>query len=586
MDRGLMRPTPAQRLREYARSLLLPSDPADHPQGWPWANDIPLAPRNAHWLALFLLGLPVASYWIHLFLFAANAPVLDDYEVLLGSTNRFLGSAGLLGKLAVLWAQHNEHRLVVPRLVALVQYFLFGHVNFRHLTFLGNLAWTASFVLIVRGHRKKARLPLLFYVPLSFVWFSLVHRENTFWAMGSLQNYGAMFFCIGALWYLQAGKILATCLSCAAGVLTSMLCWPLFVLCIGFALARQGWKQAGYLAGTAVFLTVFYFHGYAPAAGHPIVSMAVLDFEATLAFGLAVMGGALRFAGYSITLGLFCLAAILYLLFLRRASAWSVAVALLSLLQAAAIAVGRGGYGGEHYAGAIVASRFTIVSLVAASAIYLLAMDSTQDPRRAVRSLLFAGMLAMTYWLAMTAKADIFADLSREYCERSNSMVSYLHGVRLPLVCNDSAEMCEPILVRSQELGVFDYSTAFGSRRKPALHLGPVGPSLKMTSQIEFYDGARIQGWALIPGHRSTQCEIHLVLAQSPEHSYWIPTLKTHRPEASVSQHVQFDYDMAGFEAFPELFDIPLNDYRVGIAIATGDGLALEWTDRSYRPAH
>jgi hypothetical protein len=41
---------------------------------------------------------------------------------------------------------------------------------------------------------------------------------------------------------------------------------------------------------------------------------------------------------------------------------------------------------------------------------------------------------------------------------------------------------------------------------------------------------------------------------------------------------------MKGFEAFPALYDIPQNDYRVGIAIATADGLSLKWTDRTYQP--
>jgi len=57
-----------------------------------------------HWLALLLLGLPFASYWIHLFCYAANAPFIDDYEVILGSTNHFITTPGLLGKVGALIA--------------------------------------------------------------------------------------------------------------------------------------------------------------------------------------------------------------------------------------------------------------------------------------------------------------------------------------------------------------------------------------------------------------------------------------------------------------------------------------------------
>jgi len=537
-----------------------------------------------HLLALLLLGLPIASYWIHLFVFAANVPILDDYDVILDSTNRFLGASGLSRKVAVLWAQHNEHRLVVLRIVALIQYYLLGRINFRQLSFAGSLAWTAGFVLIVREHRKRAQLPLLFYVPLAYLWFSFVHRENTFWAMASLQNYGAMFLSIVALRCVLTGRIVATCLSCALGVLTSMICWPLFVVCIGITLARRAWRDAGALAGTAILLALLYFHRYTPTAGHPVFSIAVMDFEATLAYGLAVVGSEIRFAGYSITVGVFSVAAMLYFIFLRKTSPWSVALALLSLSQAAAIAVGRGGYGGDRYEAALVASRFTTVSMAAGVALYLLFQDATPDPRRAVRALLLSTLLAMTYGFAMTARTDIFADLSREYSERANGMAGYLPHSRITLYCDGPPERCEPILLRSKELGVFDYATAVGLGRKAEAHRGALGPSLGMTSQIDFYDGSRLQGWALIVGRMPTKCQTYLILSPYSERSYWIPTMKTRRPEASVSQHVQFDYDMAGFEAFPALFDIPVDDYRVGIAIATADGLALKWTGRSYRP--
>ena len=582
-----MRPTPVQRFRDYARSLFLPPDPDDGSRAWAWAKKIPLSPRKMHWLALLLLGLPFASYWIHLFCYAANAPFIDDYDVILGSTNHFITTAGLLGKVGALWAQHNEHRLIIPRIIALLQYYILGHINFRHLTLIGNLFWSTSLILIIREHRKRAQLPLLFYVPLSFLWFSLVHHENTFWAMAGLQNYGAIFFSVVALRCLLSGKALSACLACAAGVLTSLMCWPLFVLCIALALVRRTWRQAAALAGTALFLAILYFHRYTPTSGHPLVSVAVLDLEVTLAYGLAVMGSVVRHAGYSITLGLFSVAAILYLVFLRKTSPWSIALALLALLQAATIAIGRSGYGGARYEGAVIASRFTSTSILAAIALYLLVLDSMQDPRRAAKSLLLVSLLAMTYCFAMTAKIDIFGDLARENSERENSMASYVPHDRLPLYCDGPSALCEPTLLQSKALGVFDYNAAaLGSRRKPEIRFGPFLPSLAMTNKIEFYDGARMQGWALIPEGFATKQKTNLVLTGGSEPSYWLPTEHARRPDASVSQHVQFDYDMNGFEAFPALYDVPEDDYRVGIAISTANGLSMKWTDRTYRPTH
>jgi hypothetical protein len=89
------------------------------------------------------------------------------------------------------------------------------------------------------------------------------------------------------------------------------------------------------------------------------------------------------------------------------------------------------------------------------------------------KSLLLSTLLAMTYCFAMTAKLDIFGDLARENSERENSMASYVPHVRLPLYCDGASELCEPILLQSKVLGVFDYTAAMGRRRKPETHWGP-----------------------------------------------------------------------------------------------------------------
>src|SRR4051812_9853370 len=102
---------------------------------------------------LFLLwsafAVPLLAYAWMVWKFAVDVPVLDDYDAALGFLNAFIGTSGFRAKAALILSQHNEHRIVLDRLVFLGQYLILGKIDFRISILIGNMGWVLAALLIL-----------------------------------------------------------------------------------------------------------------------------------------------------------------------------------------------------------------------------------------------------------------------------------------------------------------------------------------------------------------------------------------------------------------------------------------------------
>jgi len=109
---------------------------------------------------------------------ACNLPFVDDYAVVLGFLSRLREGSGWLQSLDLFWHQHNEHRILLTRLVAVIQSQLAGSVNFRILIVLGNLGWLGSAFLLCHAARRRLQLPWAALVPVPALLLTPVHYES------------------------------------------------------------------------------------------------------------------------------------------------------------------------------------------------------------------------------------------------------------------------------------------------------------------------------------------------------------------------------------------------------------------------
>ncbi len=149
-----------------------------------------------------------------------NVPFWDDFDAFLA--NYFFHP--FPERLKLLPSLHNEHRIIVPRLVGELVYWFRGEVDFRMMMFFGN-AGLLCYVGILIFQAKKQSLSTLWYVLISWMVVSLFMYENTFWALTSIQSNYILLFGLLAV------------------ILTDRSQWGLFLLgllCAGIAMVSNG----------------------------------------------------------------------------------------------------------------------------------------------------------------------------------------------------------------------------------------------------------------------------------------------------------------------------------------------------------
>lgn len=148
----------------------------------------------------FVYSLPIILYYFLFFQYAVNAPKWDDFAII-QFVNEISNEPNLSNKISFLLKQHNEHRIVFTRVIALVDYYIFGKVNFIHLMFVGNLALLLIVFLIVKMVFQKTKKFILCFVLLLF-WHSLCFYENIFWGMAAIQNFWIIAWFLLSLYFL------------------------------------------------------------------------------------------------------------------------------------------------------------------------------------------------------------------------------------------------------------------------------------------------------------------------------------------------------------------------------------------------
>ena len=158
-------------------------------------------PRKRNIFAFFVSAGLIGLYfylWNH---YALNIPKWDDHP-LKGVVSDFEKSTSFSEQFNIIFRQHNEHRIVLTRIVAIIDYQLFGELNFKHLMLFGNLALLIIWWLITRFF-KQTIAPVWYAIPIVTLWFSMAFWENTFWGMAAIQNFWVVAFALLCFWVLR-----------------------------------------------------------------------------------------------------------------------------------------------------------------------------------------------------------------------------------------------------------------------------------------------------------------------------------------------------------------------------------------------
>lgn len=252
--------------------------------------------RQKSLIISILIALPLLFYFIILGHFQYNFPFYDDYNVVLKTVLDWQNTTSFLQKINNLFAQHNEHRLLIVRLLSLLDYWIRGQVVFTDLIWLGNLSLVVVFWVLYRCqmydvrcvkkydisysiHLTSGILPPAFYFSLltiSLLLFQFQSWDNQFWAMASVQNFGIYAFVCLTIYYAVQQKPYLSLFFAAVCIGTSgsgLFIVPVILL---LYFIQKQWRNLSISAIILSGLCVFYFYHYQSSAQNGSVTDRLL----------------------------------------------------------------------------------------------------------------------------------------------------------------------------------------------------------------------------------------------------------------------------------------------------------------------
>ena len=172
---------------------------------------------------VLLLALPVVVFYFILCRTAVNLPILDDYQIILGTTNSLSQAHTFTSQAAiVLNSEHNGYKLIFENGVVGALYDVTGHIYILPLVVFGN-AFALVIFSVVALMAKDAATDVLTWlitlVPAAYFLFQLQYASALNFASSSLQHLAVVAFSLLAIYFLSRHARSTFVLSCIASVL-------------------------------------------------------------------------------------------------------------------------------------------------------------------------------------------------------------------------------------------------------------------------------------------------------------------------------------------------------------------------------
>jgi len=518
-------------------------------------------------ISWLLLSLPFALYLFYIFQYSVDVPLSDDYDAVLGFMNSFLQTENFGKKLGLLFAQHNEHRIVFDRIVFLVQYFIFGKTNFKHLILFGNAGWILTVLILVFQQKKELNLPLIYLLPVPYILLAFVHWTNMFFAMASIQNYWFILFSVLFLLCLTKNRLVGACLLFPVALFTSgggVVLYPLGNI-YWLLQKRRRHLIIFFISSTTLMLT--YFYGYHTPSQHPSIIGSFNNLEQTIIYFFALWGGMIPSRELALLTGFTSFALSIAFAIKRTESDFICLMLGLVSLIAVTASLARSGFGVEQ----AIESKYTMYSLLAWACTYLLIIVSVKNSNiLAKRVLLVTLTLSVLFSSGFLLKYEASSFFVQLQIERTNSLVAFIkHKDRVA-----------QILLTSEELGIYEYKDV-PLYSPDELYSDEFHPNSDFSGSIDVYNGSYIAGWALIPAMNAANSNIFILLTDGAR-TFKLKTLRVFRPDVSRAHNNMFQHEVSGYQSFIDSYEIPPGSYRLGILVENGDKRAVTWSDKVF----
>ena len=392
-------------------------------------------------LSVSLCILAITFYLFAIFKYSFNAPHGDDYDAILYFLNQF-AVQNYEDKVLLVLSQHNEHRIVLDRLITISSWKIFGQVNFTYLIWIGNLGWFLVIWIFWKWAKSK-QVTFIEFAPIIICLLTFCHYELMTWAMASLQQYYQILFAICCLFFLTSNRNYWALFFFTLATYTGgggIILGPTIILY--YLISKNPSKASiNIVVVTIVTLLYFYWPQYLANPQSPGSAKILLRPDLFLEFTLGFLGSAGNIRKIGLSSGII-FGGLLFLLWANKYSFnkkhnpflyWTfLYIVMVAILTAAT----RGGFGVLY---AQTTSRYTQYSLLILVTIYLsYLLESNNSKKR--RAIFFIGLgfstILFSYWYPRGNVA-----IKARYLELSAGKISYPDVIRPQEILQKSKEL-------------------------------------------------------------------------------------------------------------------------------------------------
>ncbi|WP_375447534.1 hypothetical protein [uncultured Fibrella sp.] len=201
------------------------------------------------------------GFYVAIVRYAINVPQVDDF-LYIDSIRRITTAGTPFSEvIRLLVEQHNDHRILLSRLLVLADYWVEGQVNYRTLALIGSIS-IAGVVWQVYRLFRQAGLSSWLLLPVALLLFQPSYQEDVWWVLCLLQHTLTLWLMVIVFRLLIRPETSAQVGALALGGLVlysnsnGLFMW---VTIIGLLLLTRQWKWATIWTTTGAVLIGLYF---------------------------------------------------------------------------------------------------------------------------------------------------------------------------------------------------------------------------------------------------------------------------------------------------------------------------------------
>lgn len=553
-------------------------------------------------IALTIIGI----YLYYINLSAVNIPITDDYDLVRVKYMLLTNDFSWWEKIKLLLEPENDHRILIPRSIALVVYAIKGYIDYRTLIWIVNGSllgilgfWFLSF--LKKGLNSWSFIPILLWYLTPFVF------DVTLWGINGMQH-TTLNLIVFATFYILANfpspfpTFLAFLLAFAA-TFTNGNGFLVFPAGLAILLLTKEWKKSAWWSVGMVAALLAYFLNYSVGQATKVtlsgqfIQNLIVSFTALSGGWAAAFKGAGQtfllwgaFAAGLITLVVLTVWLAFTTLFTpikmqKKQPLFWVGIFLFSIMTIGIIAVSRGGR--DVYS--VFTSRYSLYPLHLLTLVYTMLLVWKPVNQRWIVSA--ATVFGLMFAVASVYQYEIDADIRR----RSLIADHYNWRHHRKLITHFRSELADFFTQPAYDKGIYRFTDFLLASAEPALaqpvdtaSLQPVQLTLSSTSQPVDFFGHPQTVWQFTLENKDCPQPgigkgkgVFIVLKSRKNTTYLLPT----QPSQAGKKRFLTQGKMyaPGFKVTLYNENFKPDDYQIGLLYSTNEGNKLQFTSNVLR---